>query len=210
MQMQTEDSARLAQLAAKLAQARAKASEAEADLKKAQRRVERADDVASALRAEYDQERLRLWGSKPDVAELLNSEGSMVFYYAGEALAEAYGLGWGMKWGDTNQTVLHVRLNRGEIGAIERAKSAVLFFAPYIKAKRGWTRFGVQHRESSDFALELRYSTKTGAAKIGRLHFGQEEGAYSFVSLEAALLHIQEHHWIEDIIDIPSGQALLA
>jgi hypothetical protein len=210
MQVQTENTERLAQLAAQLAQARVKASAAEAELKKAQRRVDRADELVSAIRAEYDQERLRLWGANPDVAELLNSEGSMVLYYAGEALAEAYGLGWGMRWADTNQTVLHVRLNRGELGAVERAKAAVLFFAPYVKHKKGMARFGVHHHEVSDFGVELRYSMKTGAAQVGRLHFGQEDGAHSFVSLEDALRHIQEHHWVEDIIDMPARQALLA
>jgi hypothetical protein len=38
----------------------------------------------------------------------------MAFYNAGRELAESYGLGWGMKWPDTNQTALHIRLNRGE------------------------------------------------------------------------------------------------
>jgi hypothetical protein len=209
MQDQIEASTQLAQLASKLAQARAKATEAEAELKKAERRAERAGDAVAALREDYDRERMRLWGSKPDVAALLESDGSMAFYRAGEALAEAYGLGWGMKWADNNQTVLHVRLNRGEVGAVERTKAAVLYFAPFIKPKKGLVRFGVQHHESGEFAVELRYSLKTGAAQVGRLHFGQEDGAQSFKTLGAALAHIQESHWLEDFIDMPGATVLL-
>lgn len=209
MHIQVEDSTRLAQLAAKLAEARAKATEAEADLKKAERRAERASDAVASLREEYDHERLRLWGSKPDVAALLASDGSTAFYNAGLALAEAFGLGWGMKWSDTDQTVLHIRLNRGDAGAVERAKAAVLHFAPFIKAKKGLARFGVQHHASSDFAVELRYSPKTGRAHVGRLHFGQDDGAQSFASLDAALAYVQEHHWLEDFIDMPGATLLL-
>ncbi len=211
MDLQTqEDTARLAELASKLAQARAKSTESEAELKKAERRAERAADAVSALREEYDQERLRLWGSKPDIAALLESEGSMVFYYAGEAMADAFGLGWGLTWSDTKQRVLHIRLNRGEVGVVEKAMAAVLYFAPFIKAKKGMKRFGVYHNESGDFAVELRYSMKTGAAHIVRMHLGREDGATTFHSLRAALLHIQENHWVEDIIEMQQATALLA
>lgn len=209
MQVQTVGSKQLAELASKLAQARARATEAEAELKKAERRAERAGDAVAALREDYDRERLRLWGSNPDVAALLASDGSMAFHYAGEALAEAYGLGWGMKWADANQTVLHVRLNRGEAGAVERTKAAVIYFAPFIKPKKGLVRFGVQHHESSDFAVELRYSPRTGGAQVGRLHFGQEDEAKAFKTLDAALAYIQECHWLEDFIDMPSATVLL-
>lgn len=210
MQIQTKDAGRLAELAARMAQASAKASEARAEVKKAERRSERADAAVAALRDEYDRERLRLWGEAPDVAALLAPEGSMVLYYAGQALAESRGLGFGLQWADTKQTVLHVRLNRGEAGGVERAASAVRYFAPYIKAKAGMKRFGVQHRESCDFALELRYSPKSGAAQLARMHHGFEDSAQSFPSLEHALRHIEAHHWIEDIIDMPVGQVLLA
>lgn len=209
MQMQKNDAGRLADLAARMAQASAKASEARAELKKAERRSERADEAVAALRQEYDQERLRLWGDSPDVAALLAPEGSMCLYYAGQALAESRGLGFGMQWADTKQTVLHVRLNRGEAGAVERAAAAVRYFAPFVKAKAGMKRFGVQHRESGDFALELRYSSKSGAAQLVRMRHGFEDSSQSFQSLEQALRHIEAHHWIEDIIDMPAGQVLL-
>lgn len=210
MQMQTTDADRLAALAARMAQASAKASEARAEVKKAERRSERADEAVAALQAEYDRERLRLWGDSPDVAALLAPKGSMVLYYAGQALAESRGLGFGMQWADTKQTVLHVRLNRGETGTVERAASAVRYFAPFIKAKSGMKRFGVQHRESGEFALELRYSPKSGAAQIVRMNHGFEDGRQAFQSLEDALRHIEAHHWVEDIIDMPAGQELLA
>lgn len=210
MQIQSKDAGRLSELAARMAQASAKASEARAELKKAERRSERADDEVATLRDEYDRERLRLWGDSPDVAALLAPEGSMVLYYAGQTLAESRGLGFGMQWADTKQTVLHVRLNRGEAGAVERAAAAVRYFAPFIKAKAGMKRFGVQHRESSDFALELRYSPKSGTAHIVRMHHGFEDGKQTFQSLEEALRHIEAHHWLEDIIDMPAGHELLA
>jgi len=209
MPSRIDASTQLAQLAAKLAQARAKATEAKAELKRVERRAGRADDAVAELLEDYDHERLRLWGSSPDVAALLASEGSMAFHYAGEALAGAYGLGWGLTWADTKQTVLHVRLNRGEMSAVERTKAAVLHFAPFIKPKMGFVRFGVQHHESSDFAVELHYSPKTGAAQVVRMHFGQEEGAQSFRTVDAALSHIQENHWLEDFIDMPGATVLL-
>lgn len=202
-------SPQLAQLASKIAQARTKATEAKSELKKAERRADRAADVVATLQEAYDHERLRLWGANPDVAALLESEGSMAFHYAGEALAGAYGLGWGMKWADTNQTVLHVRLNRGELGAVQRSKAAVLHFAPFIKPKKGYVRFGVQHHESSEFAIELRYSLKTGAAQVDRLHLGHKDGVQSFKTLDAALAHIQENHWLEDFIEMPGATVLL-
>ncbi len=125
MQIQTEKTGRLAELAVQLAQATAKAAEARAELKKAERRCDRADEVVAAISHEYDLERLRLWGDSPDVGVLLAPGGSMCLFYAGQALAEAHGLGWGMQWADTKQTVLHVRLNRGESGAVERAAAGV-------------------------------------------------------------------------------------
>lgn len=209
MQMLTKDAGRLAELAARMAQASAKASEARAELKKAERRSDRADEAVAALRDEYDRERLRLWGNSPDVAELLAPDGSMCLYYAGQALAESRGLGFGMQWSDTKQTVLHVRLNRGEAGAVERTAAAVRYFLPYVKAKAGVKRFAVQHRESGEFALELHLAPKSGTAKIVRMRMGFEDSTQSFQSLEQALRHIEAHHWIEDIIDMPAGQELL-
>lgn len=209
MHIQTERTSRLADLAVQLAQATARAAEARAELKKAERRSDRADDEVAAISHEYDLERLRLWGDSPDVAVLLAPGGSMCLYYAGEALAKAYGLGWGMQWADTKQTVLYVQLNRGEEGAVQRAATGVRFFAPYVKPKNGMVRFGVRHRESSDFALELRWSRKSGLAKIVRMRHGFEDGVQPFPSLEDALRYIEAEHWIEDIIDLPAGQELL-
>lgn len=207
-QIQTGQAGRLAELAVQLAQATAKAAEARAELKKAERRSDRADEAVTAISHEYDLERLRLWGDSPDVAVLLAPGGSMCLYYAGEALAKAHGLGWGMQWADTKQTVLYVQLNRGEEGAVQRAAAGVRFFA-LGKPKNGMVRFGVRHRESSDFALELRWSRKSGVAKIVRMRHGFEDGVQPFPSLEDALRYIEAEHWIEDIIDLPAGQELL-
>lgn len=209
MQIQDNKTGRLAEMEVRLAQARVKAANARVELKKAERRSDRADEAVAAWRHVYDIERLRLWGDQPDVAALLESDGSMALYTAGQELAVACGLGWGMKWGDTNQTVLHIRLNRGEAGGVDRAKTAVLYFAPFIKTKEGLKRFGVHHRELSDFAVELRYSMKTGAAQVVRLHYGREDNAQSFTTLEGALTYIQEHHWIEDIIEMQTSSAML-
>lgn len=212
MQIQTKDASRLSKLAAQMAQASAKASEARAALEKAEQRCDRADEAVAALREEYDHERLRLWGDSPDIGELLSSDGSMALFQAAQALAEAHGLGFGSRWSDTKQSVLHVQLNRGENGAVERTAAALRYFAPYVKAAPGKSRirFGVRHRESSDFAIELQYSRKTGAAKVVRLHLGFEDGSQSFGTLEEALRHIEAHHWVEDVIDMPEGMQLLA
>lgn len=211
--IQTENSSKLAQLAAQLAEARARAAQAQAELKKAERRAERADGDVADLLEEYDRERLRMWGDRPDVAALLASDGSGVFRQAAEALAGAYGLGLGMAWSDTGQSVLHLQLNRGDADAVLRAKQAVLFFAPYVRPKRGIVRFSVQHHESGDFAVELRYSPKTGGAHVRRLHCGMELDTQSFKTLEEALGHIGENHWFEDVIDVgplPSIRMLAA
>jgi len=209
MRMQSNEASRLAQLADLMAKASAAAAQARADLKRAERRVDRADDAYSELREAYDHERLKLWGSSPDVAELLASDGSSAFYDAGKALAESMGLGFGMKWADVNQTVLHVRLNRGQSGEVERAEAAVRYFAPFVKSKAGVKRFSVQHHEGGDFAVELRFSVKTGAAKVARSHFGMDREVLSFKTLTEALRHIEQHHWLEDIIEMPEGQTLL-
>jgi hypothetical protein len=184
-------------------------AEARADLRKAERRCERADDSLAALRCEYDHERLKLWGANPDVSALLDVDCSSVLYEAARALAEAYGMGFGMRWADIDQHVLHLLINRGEDGALERAEAAVRFFAPHVVAKRGWRRFGVQHRESGEFGLELRYSSSRGTARLVRMHYGVQDSQIAFKSLADALRHIQEHHWIEDIYELELGTALL-
>lgn len=209
MNLQTNDTTRLSKLSAKLVAARMAAAAASANLKKATRIADKADEVVSGLREEFDQERLRLWGAKPDIAAILEANASMTFYYAGEAMAEALGLGFGMAWSDTGQQVLHLKLNRGELGAVERAKAAVLFFAPYIKPKRGMARFGVRHKSSEDFAVELRYSVKTGGASVVRMTYGIEDQAQKFSTLDAALSHIQEHHWVEEFIEAVTAEAAL-
>ena len=209
MQIDADGTGCLAKLAAEVALASGKAAEAQKALEKAERRRDRADDHLAALREEYDRERLRVWGSTPDVAELLAPGGSTTFYEAGNALAEGYGLGFGMLWADTKQLVLHVRLNRGEAGAVERAEAAVRFFAPHVKSKDGWKRFGVQHREAGEFAVELRYSQARGTARVVRLPFGEDDSQLGFKSLADALRHIQQTHWIEDIYELGPGMALL-
>ncbi len=209
MQIDAEGAGRLAKLAAEVALASAKAAEAQAAVDKAERGRDRADDHLATLREEYDRERLRLWGSTPDVTALLAPGGSTTFYEAAQALAEAYGLGFGMLWADTKQLVLHVRLNRGEAGAVERAEAGVRFFAPHVKPKGGWKRFGVQHREAGEFAVELRYSQARGTARVVRMHFGQEDSQLGFKSLAEALRHIQATHWVDDIYELGPGMALL-
>ena len=87
--------------------------------------------------------------------------------------------------------------------------AGVRFFAPYVKPKNGMVRFGVRHRESSDFALELHWSRRSGLAKIVRMRHGFEDGVQPLPSLEDALRHIEAEHWIEDIIELPAGQELL-
>jgi hypothetical protein len=210
MKLQHGNADRLASLAARLAQASAKAAEAQAELKKAERRCERSDATVSALREEYDQERLRLWGNTPDVGALLEPNGSTTFYYAAQALAELHGLGHGMQWADTKQAVLHIRVNRGDAEAIAKTAAAVRYFAPFIKGKGSMKRFGVQHHESGEFALELRYAPKSDSAQIVRMCHGSEDSKESFASLNQALQHLAQHHWLEDIFEMEARTPLLA
>ena len=208
MQIQTGQTGRLAELAVQLAQATAKAAEARAELKKAERRSDQADKAVATSNRHYDLERLGLWGNSPDAAALLAPANSFGSFAAGKALAEAYGLGFGMRWADTKKIALHIRLKRGDAGAVERAAAAVRYFAPYAKLKNGLARFGVQHRDSDDFRLDLRCGVNSIGAAIDRISRHSCD-IQLFGTLECALQHIQDNHWIEDIIDLPAGQELL-
>ena len=208
MQYKTDRTGRLADLTVQLAQATAKAAEARTELKKAELRRDQADKAVAAITREYDLERLGLWGNSPDISALLAPGNSLSSFAAGKALAESYGLGFGMRWADTKKTALHIRLKRGEAGAVERAAAAVRYFAPYAKLKNGLARFCVQHRDSDDFRLDLRCGVNSIGAAIDRISRHSWD-IQLFSTLECALEHIRDNYWIEDIIDLPAGQELL-
>lgn len=202
--MNTPIESSLADLWKQLAKAEQKLAEATKELRIAERKEERASYVVSALREEIAMEQLRRWGSEPDLAELMASNGksTMAFYQALGAVAESKGFGIGGKWADTNQTVLGFGLNRSEIGAVERVAEGIRYFAPAMKTiKGGWVRFAVSHRESESCAWELRYSMKRGAAQLVRQVYCHEDQVLDFKSLNEALSHVEQHLWCENVID---------
>ena len=69
--------------------------------------------------------------------------------------------------------------------------------------------FGVNHNESDNFAVEFWYSMSTNKARVIRLVYGREVETQEFLTLEAALTHIQENHWVEDVIEMESPVCLL-
>ena len=152
----------LAALWRQLDKAEQKLAEANKELRSAERKADRASAVVSNLREEIALEKLRLWGDKPDLAELMASDrknSTMVFYKALEAVAASRGFYIGGMWSDTKQTVLGFGLNRSEIGGIERVAEGIRYFAPSMKTiKGGWVRFAVSSLDSESCAWSLRYS----------------------------------------------------
>lgn len=202
---------KLAALSLRLEKAEQKLVEANKELRSAERKELRASNAVSALREEIAMEKLRRWGNKPDLAELMASNGksTMVFYRALEAVAESKGFGIGGKWADTNQTVLRFGLNRREIGAVERVADGIWYFAPSMKnIKGGWVRFAVSSRDSKSCAWSLRYSKVRGNAQVVREVYCHEDKVLDFKTLDEALRYIEANLWVEDIIDAEPAAAL--
>lgn len=193
---------RLNKLHSDLEAARQQAAVAQKELKAAERKAERAEAVCASLIEAIAVEQLRLWGDKPDLAALLDADGSMAFYQFLDRLTEIYGLGMSGGWLDTKQVVLHVRMNRGEIGTVDRAAKAIRYFAPAVKSIRGgWARFNVHHPNMDQCAWHLHYSVKRQNAQLVKQVFGRSVETLQFPSLEFALRHVEEHLFFEDIID---------
>lgn len=76
----------LAALWRQLGKAEQKLAEANKELRSAERKADRASAVVSNLHEEIALEKLRMWGDKPDLAELMASgkNSTMVFYRAME------------------------------------------------------------------------------------------------------------------------------
>lgn len=194
----------LTALCQQLDKAEQKLADANKELSSAERKADRASAVVSNLREAIALEKLRQWGSKPDLAELMTSDGksTMVFYRALRALAESRGFHIGGKWADTNQTVLGFGLNRSEIGAVERIAEGIHYFAPAMKTiKGGWVRFAVSSPDSESCAWQLHYSKKRGNAQLLRMTFGYTDETLNFVNLNEALRYVEANLWVENIID---------
>lgn len=207
MQLTVHDE--LDRLNAELSAAKVRLGIAGKELRAAERKEERARDAVDSLREQISLVQLRIWGNDPDVAKLLAGDSGAVFYQAIGVLAESKGLGIGGQWADTKQVVLHIALNRGELGAVERVADGVRYFAPAVKRiPGGWARFSVRHRQMGECAWELLYSVKRNEARLVKQVYGSEEQRLDFATLEAALRHVEAHLWLEDIIDL-APEALL-
>lgn len=202
----------LAALWRQLDKAEQKLAEVNKELRSAERKADRASAVVSNLREEIALEKLRLWGDKPDLAELMASDrknSTMVFYEALEAVAGSRGFYIGGMWADTKQTVLRFGLNRSEIGGIERVAEGIRYFAPSMKTiKGGWVRFAVSSRDSESCAWSLRYSKVRGNAQVVREVYCQEDKVLDFKTLDEALRYIEANLWVEDIIDAEPAAVL--
>lgn len=202
----------LATLFRQLEKAEHKLAQVNKELRNVERRAERADGNVRALRGQIAREKLRQWGSNPNLAELMEADSkssTMVFYLALEAVAASRGFGIGGMWADTKQTVLRFGLNRREIGGVERVASGIRFFAPSMRTiKGGWVRFAVTTRDSESCAWSLLYSKRRGAARLVRDVYGQQDQALDFDVLEEALRYVEAHLWHEDIVDAEPAAAL--
>lgn len=193
---------RLDLLRRQLAAAQEQHAETQRAVRAAERKEERAGSVVYSLREQLEMELLRSWGNQPDLKALLKKGGGGIFYEALSALAEVKGLHlWG-EWCDTKEKVLRFGMNRGEIGAVARIADGIRYFAPAMKKREGgFAVFGVSHRDMEACAWELRYSVKTGQAHLVQLHYGHVEETLDFATLESALRHVEEHLWLESVID---------
>lgn len=201
----------LAALWRQLDKAEQKLAEADKELRNAERKAERASAAVSNLREKIALEKLRLWGEKPDLAELMASgrDSTVVFYKALEAVAASRGFYIGGMWADTNQTVLGFGLNRSEIGGIERVAAGIRYFAPSMKTiKGGWVRFSVSSRDSGSCAWSLLYSRKRGNARLVRDVYCQADKTLDFDTLDEALRYVEANLWVEDIIDAEPAAVL--
>ena len=202
----------LAALWRQLDKAEQKLAEANKELRSAERKADRASAVVSNLHEEIALEKLRLWGDKPDLAELMASDrknSTMVFYKALEAVAASRGFYIGGMWADTKQTVLRFGLNRSEIGGIERVAAGIRYFAPSMKTiKGGWVRFAVSSRDSESCSWSLLYSKARGSARLVRDVYCHEDKVLDFNTLDEALRYVEANLWVEDIIDAEPAAAL--
>lgn len=209
--MQTSLDSSMSALRRRLAQAELKLAIAKKEATQAQRKEDRASEVVRAVQEEIAWAQLRQWGSTPDLAELMRSDGTggMVFYKALSAIAESWGLHVFGTWSDTKQLVLSFGLNRAEQGAVERLEKAINYFAPAMtRIKGGWVRFSVSHPQPEACAWELRYAPKSGCARLARLVYGADDSVLDFASLRGALEYVEQNLWLEDIIDAPPTAAL--
>ena len=209
MQMLVENN--LAALWRQLDKAEQKLAEANKELRNAERKADRASGVVSNLREEIALEQLRMWGDKPDLAELMASgkNSTMVFYKALEAVAGSRGFYIGGMWADTKQTALRFGLNRSEIGGIERVAAGIRYFAPSMKAiKGGWVRFAVSSRDSGSCAWSLLYSRKRGNARLVREVHCRADKTLDFGTLDEALRYVEANLWVEDVIDAEPAAVL--
>lgn len=97
-------------------------------------------------------------------------------------------------------------MSRGAQGAVEGIAQGVLFIAPTMKSIKGgarhqWVRFQVTHSDPQNCAWDLRYANKTFKARLVQCHYGTETEILEFESLLAALRHVEEHLWYENVID---------
>lgn len=197
---------RLAGLFKQLDKAREKHAEAHQELRKAERKEERASSTMAALEEEIAMEKLRRWGANPDLAELMVSRGgTMTFYQALGAIAASKGMYIGGEWADNRQIVIGFGLNRGEIGAVDRVAEGIRYFAGAMKpVKRagGRVRFDVRHRNAEECSWELRYSPKKGDAQLVKMVHGFTRLTLDFPTLKAALQHVEDNLWCENVIDV--------
>lgn len=179
----------LATLCQHLEKAEQKLADVNKEFRNVARKANRANNVVSGLREDIALEKLRLWGEKPDLAELMAStmQDTVAFGDAIRGIAASKGFRVGGTWIETNQHILHFSLNRDDIAGIERVENAIHYFAPAMKASKGWVRFAVSTLEEESGSWELRYSKKHGNAKLVRMVAIHDKDTLEFGTLNEAL-----------------------
>lgn len=191
-----------------LAQAQAKHTAAVASLRAAERKEDLADQKVNSIKADIAALTIRSWGDKPDLAVLLQSRSSFVYYNYLTVLAKHHGLSVAGEWTDTKQTSLFVAMSRHEAGAIERVAKGIRMFAPAIrKVKGGWIKFGVYCHER-DCAWELWYSPARGNCQLVKQVLCSAVERIELGTLELALTHIEQHLWADNVMDIEARSVI--
>jgi uncharacterized coiled-coil protein SlyX len=192
---------RIAKLSEQLAAADARSRELNAELAKLQRKVDNSEHRARELREEIARCQIEGWGNKPDWQAMLRGD-TMAMHYALEAHLAKIGLHMGYSWSDVKERIITISIDSGEIGAVARNAAAISLLMPHMRSHTGgavW--FSIAHSDMSNSAWTLRINRKKLKYELVQEVHSSVEKRLPFPTLEAALAHVQDKLWSEDILD---------
>ena len=152
--------------------------------------------VVDALKAELGLCLIDSWGETPDLSILLSGDESygLPMYQAFRAWSDLHGYYVpGGYFPDTQQWVIGIGVDAGEVSGIDRAKAMIERLLPVLKPHadgRTWLR--IQQNEYQNCAWELRIRPD-GDTQIVCLQYGMVQDEVSFGFLHSALHYVREH-----------------